>query len=364
MAAAAVLTVFSAAAGPFTDYNQGIISNDARITGWATGWQDFVRPDPASGGFCHDNNNQAGSIDAAVLGAPTDFTLDGTTKHVLALGRGGSIVLSFGRAIPNRPGWNLAVFNNAFLSASPALAERGGGTNFVFYQSGTNRVPVARGYNFLWCKPAFVDVSSDATNWARFPVSYLNTDVLFQATVPDAPEHWLSQDPTMMDGLAGKVALQYGTPFSLATLTNHPHVLNGSVNLDDIRYLRLTDVMGDGSHTDQHGNPIYSPYYDGTQLPALVPTPAASTDGFVLRGAAILETPAPSITGVRLEPPGFLIELSGLVSGVSYVVQSRTNLTGAGWANDTNFFAGNSTMILTNDISGATAKFYRIGAGP
>ncbi len=364
LAAAAALTALNAVAGPFADYNEGVPYNDVRIIGWASGWQDFVRPNPASGGYCHDNNNQPGSIDAAVLGAPTDFTLNGTTKHVLALGRGGSIVLTFGRAIPNRPGWNFAVFNNAFLSASPALAERGGGTNYVYYQSGTNLVPVVGGYNFLWCKPAFVDVSSDATNWARFPVTYLNTDVLFQATVPDSPEHWLSQDPTMMDGLAGKVALQWGTPFSLSTLTNHPNVLNGSVNLDNIRYLRLTDVIGDGSHADQYGNPIYSPYYDGTQLPALVPTPDASTDGFVLRGVAILETPVPTIAGARIEPPNFLIEVSGLVSGVSYVVQSSTNLTAAGWTNETNFVAGSSAMVLTNDIGSLPAKFYRIGPGP
>ncbi|MEI6085718.1 MAG: hypothetical protein WCS70_15650 [Verrucomicrobiota bacterium] len=360
--AAVVLIAVNAMAGPFADYNQGIRSNDVRITGWATGWQDYIRPNPAGGGYCHNNSNQLDSIDNAILGAPTDFTLNGTTKHVLALGHGASITVSFGRAIPYRAGWNFAVFNNSFPSAAPALAERGGGTNYVYYQSGTNLVPVVRGNNFLWCKPAFVDASSDALNWARFPVTYLNTDVLFQATVADNSAHWLSQDATMLDGLAGKMALQYGTPFALAALTNHPNVVNGSVNLDNIRYIRLTDVIGDGSTVDQYGNPIYSPYFDGTQLPALVATPDSSTDGFALRGVAILETPVPTIDAAWMVQPNFLINISGLVSGQAYTLQTSTNLVAGIWSNELHFIAGSTATTLTNDAGNLPRKFYRIGA--
>jgi hypothetical protein len=358
---AAALTSISAAAGPFPDYNQGILSNDARIVGWATGWQDYVQPDPSSGGFSHNNSNQTDSIDNAVLGAPTDFTLNGTTKHVLSLGHGASITLTFGQAVPRQGGWNFAVFNNAFLSMASGLINRGGGTNYVYDGQGTNLAPVVRGDNFVWTKPAFVDASSDATNWARFPVTYWNTDILFQATVPDSPDHWLSQDVTMIDGLAGKAVLQYGTPFSLSALTNTPQVISGLVNLDNIRYIRLTDVIGDGSTTDQYGNAIYSPYYDGTQLPALVPTPDSSTDGFCLRGVAILETPAPTIGGATMIQTSFLINVSGLVSSQTYTVQTTTNLATAAWTNETNFVAGGSFAILTNNIGNATKMFYRIG---
>ena len=62
---AAALTAISAAAGPFPDYNQGILSNDARIVSWATGWQDYIHPDPSSGGFCHNNAGQSDSISNA-----------------------------------------------------------------------------------------------------------------------------------------------------------------------------------------------------------------------------------------------------------------------------------------------------------
>jgi hypothetical protein len=360
---AAALTAISAAAGPFPDYNQGILSNDARIVSWATGWQNYVQPDPSSGGYCHNNAGQTNSIDNAILGAPTDFTLNGTTKHVLALGHASSITVMFGGPIPRGSGWNFAVFENAFLDSSSALAGRGGGTNYVYYNNGTNLVPVARGYNFVWTKLAFVDVSSDDTNWARFPVTYLNTDVLFQASVSESPDHWLSQDATMMDGLAGKTALQYGTPFSLSTLTNAPNVLSRAVDLNNIRCIRLTDVIGDGSRLDQYGNPIYSPYYDSTQVPLVTPQDSA-TDGFCLRGVAILETPVPTIGGASMAPAGFLINVSGLVSSQTYTVQTTTNLVAAAWTNETNFVAGGNFAVLTNAVGNATKKLYRIGAIP
>ncbi|HUJ72659.1 MAG TPA: hypothetical protein VLZ30_10460, partial [Verrucomicrobiae bacterium] len=279
-----------------------------------------------------------------------------------ALGHGSSITLTFGGSIPNHSGWNFAVFNNAFLDNSSALASRGGGTNYVYYNSGTNLVPVVRGFNFVWTKPAFVDASSDATNWARFPVTYLNTDVLFQSSVPDATNHWLSQDATMMDGLAGKIISQYGTPFSLSVLTNDPKVLSGSVNLNNIRYIRLTDVIGDGSTKDQYGNPIYSPYYDGTQVPSLVPAPDSSTDGFCLRGVAILDIPTPTIGAVQMTQAGFLMNVSGLISGQRYAVQITTDLITGTWTNESTFAASGSSITLTNNAGNVMQEFYRIGA--
>jgi hypothetical protein len=358
---AVALTATSAAAGPFPDYNQGIQSNDVRITGWATGWLNYIQPDPASGGYSHDNAGQSDSISNAVLGAPSNFTMDGTTEHVLALGHGASITVTFGGPIPYGPGGNFAVFENSFLDNSSALAGRGGGTNFVYFNSGTNLVPIARGNNFIWTKLAFVDVSSDDTNWARFPPTYFNTDLLFQASVPDSPQHWLSQDATMISGLAGATVLQYGQSFSLLVLTNNPNVLSGAVQLNNIRYIRFTDVIGDGSNLDQYGNPIYEPYYDGTQLPSLAAAPDASTDGFCLRGVATLVVPAPTVTSAQLMQNQFVIGVSGLVSSQTYAVQGTTNLVSAIWSNESSFAASGSSLILTNIIGTTIQKFYRIG---
>jgi len=60
----------------------------------------------------------------------------------------------------------------------------------------------------------------------------------------------------------------------------------------------------------------------------------------------------------------FLIDVSGPASGVTYVVQTATNLLAASWTNQTSFVAGQALMTLTNDVGSATKKFYRIGVGP
>jgi len=89
---------------------------------------------------------------------------------------------------------------------------------------------------------------------------------------------------------------------------------------------------------------IRSPYYDGTQVPTLVPAPDSSTDGFCLRGVAILETPVPTVGGVSMAQAGFLINVSGLVSSETYTVQTATNLVTTAWTNETNFVAGGTSQ--------------------
>jgi len=37
-------------------------------------------------------------------------------------------------------------------------------------------------------------------------------------------------------------------------------VLEGETDLNDIRYIRIIDVTGDGSTFDSFGNPIYAPF--------------------------------------------------------------------------------------------------------
>src|SRR5205823_13446223 len=48
-----------------------------------------------------------------------------------------------------------------------------------------------------------------------------------------------------------------GDAFDLADLQNHPLVQSGLVRLNAIRYVRIIDVLGDGSLTDTLGRPIY-----------------------------------------------------------------------------------------------------------
>jgi hypothetical protein len=109
-----------------------------------------------------------------------------------------------------------------------------------------------------------VQVSSDGVHYAEFP-TWCGLK---------APLGWAgSFDPTMVSGFAGvhpviscdgdpspyDVARAGGDAFDLSALRGLSAVTSGLVNLNRIRYVRLVDVLGDGSEKDSHGNPIYDP---------------------------------------------------------------------------------------------------------
>jgi hypothetical protein len=97
----------------------------------------------------------------------------------------------------------------------------------------------------------FVEVSSDGATFARFDTAYLGE------TPVDA---FGTHDTTLMGGLAGKYHQGYGGPFDLNTLANKPEVLDGRVDLLDIRYIKIVDIPGDGSVLDSFAHPIFDPY--------------------------------------------------------------------------------------------------------
>ena len=162
-----------------------------------------------------------------------------SSTDVVSLGRGGSITLDLGGTMADGPGAEIAVFENG-LSGADGL---------VFAELG------------------FVSVSSDGSTFTRFP-----TATRREQTV-DAFE---SVDPTLYSGFAGLHPAGSGTAFDLAELADQPEVVDGSVSLSAIRYVRITDVIGDGSTTADDGNPIYDPY------------PTTGSAGFDLDGVAIL----------------------------------------------------------------------------
>jgi hypothetical protein len=48
-----------------------------------------------------------------------------------------------------------------------------------------------------------------------------------------------------------------GDAFDLKDLKDNPSVISGLVDLDNINFVKLIDIKGDGSSIDSHGNPIY-----------------------------------------------------------------------------------------------------------
>jgi len=208
----------TAQAGPYTE--PGIANNDPSIVAWASGWTHEVRgpmdiANPGGGNASFGSPN-------LVLGAATCNVAD-----VISLGDGGELTLTFEAPFSDGPGNDLVVFENGFLSGGSIFAEM-----------------------------AFVEVSTDGVSFARFPSVSLTAGPVggFGAI-----------DPTDVSYLAGKhpggnQSPCEGTGFDLADLAGDPWVLSGDVDLDEIHYVKVVDVIGDGSTVDSLGNPVYDPY--------------------------------------------------------------------------------------------------------
>jgi hypothetical protein len=154
---------------------------------------------------------------ASALSPPHSDNFD-----VFALGDGGQITVAFAQPFGDGPGDDFAVFENGFFAPGGMFTEL-----------------------------AFVEVSSNGVDFARFPAASLRaTPVPSQEAV----------DPAQYHQLAGNHPLDRGTGFDLADLAGDPLVVAGDVDLDAITQVRLVDVIGNGSTVDASGRPVYDPY--------------------------------------------------------------------------------------------------------
>jgi hypothetical protein len=160
-------------------------------------------------------SNAVNSMGTIPLGVSTDQSGD-----IVSLGNGGVITVSFRQPITDAPGPDFAVFSNGFISGSSAAD--------------------------MYSKLAFVSVSSDDLNFFSFPSVSLS---------PNPISEYGLFDPTNLYDIAGKYGQDYGVPFSLSELA-------GDVGLDlnEVRYVRITDVVGNGTTKDSLGDPVYAIY--------------------------------------------------------------------------------------------------------
>ncbi len=244
-------------AGPFVD--NAISAGSPLIRRWATSVKSVTR------GPLDIASPTGGLASYGVAGnalGPADCT--NGTGGVVSLGDGGSITLGFDFSIANGVGPDFAVFENGFGVGDNVFAEL-----------------------------AFVEVSSDGTNFFRFPsVDLTPTDAQVGA--------FDSIDPTDLHDLAGKDPAMTGTAFDLQELAG----ISPLLNVNRVMYVRLTDVVGRidsaggyGPTTDSLGNVINDPY----------PTPF-STCGFDLDAVGVLQL------GIVPEPGGFVC--AGVLMGV------------------------------------------------
>lgn len=186
----------------------------------------FADPAKTLGPVTGDN------FDIVSMGDMDDAEID---AWVAGTGGGpGILTLGFDRTITNGDGADFAAFENGFISN---------------YSTGAGSVA-----GQMFAELGFVEVSTNGTDFARFPSQYLNDP-------PTGSTNYLTQDVSNMYNLAGKHANAYGkswgTPFDLDDLVDHELVLAGLVDLDEINFVRIVDIPGDGTWTDSDGRPIY-----------------------------------------------------------------------------------------------------------
>ena len=186
----------------YSEGSDGLAATNPAILCWADRVFDYSPGPVLSNQFLNATN-------ALGPAAPSGSGLG--SLAVASLGDRGSITLGFPRPIADGPGPDFAVFENAFADTFLELA---------------------------WC-----EVSSDGTNFFRFPGHCLATEPIEDFT-----------DPTAYGGFAGRHVQGFGTPFDLKMLAGTP-----GLDVRRVTHVRLIDIRGDGSTRDSYGNPVYDP---------------------------------------------------------------------------------------------------------
>ena len=186
----------------YSDGSDGIAATNPAILCWADGWTNYL-PGPVLSNQFLNATNALGPADAGTNGLGS--------LAVTGLGDDGQITLTFPVPIADGPGPDFAVFENAFADCYLELA--------------------------------YVEVSSDGTNFVRFPNHGLATEPIVDFT-----------DPADYGGLAGKHVQGVGTPFDLRWLAD-----TSGLDVRRVTHVKIVDVKGDGSNRDSFGNPLYDP---------------------------------------------------------------------------------------------------------
>lgn len=248
-----------------TEGCNAVAANSSSIIGWATGCTvvrgpvDIANPDGEKVRF---GSEAAGIGEAGTI-----------TTNAVSLGDGGSVTLTFAEPIRNVEGPDFAVFENSF--------------NDSFLELG------------------FVEVSTDGVRYVRFPATSLTQTETQVGSIG-------TLDPTMLNNLAGKFRIGYGTPFDLEELRD-----STGINIDSIVYVRVVDVVGcinpQYATHDAYGHIVNDPYPTNDVVYA--------SGGFDLTGVAVLkatsgvEDVAASAYAVYPNPAQNWIQVEGVAYG-------------------------------------------------
>lgn len=175
------------------------------------------------------------STTANILGGPVGGGVSTGSTDILSLGEGGSVTVGFGVTITDGPGVDFTVYENAIV------------------------------FGDVFAEVFFVEVSTNGTDFARFPTSYVG---------PQNPGDFTLMPIGTYDGFGGHQpvltnifdampvdpldpARSGGESFDLSALANDPLVTGGQVDLTEIHFVRLIDAPSGGLSTDTSGTPVW-----------------------------------------------------------------------------------------------------------
>ncbi len=269
------------------------------------------------------------------LGPPT-----GDKMHVVCLGDvdmdltpstpPGEITIEFSEPnniISNKSGYDFVVFENGFVinDTNPSIGTIAGQ---------------------MFAELAYVEVATDPNYFARFPsVSLTPNETRNSIEISD------------VYNLAGKhingKSYCTGTPFDLSDLYDHPMVLSGNVDLNNIKYIRIVDIPGAGCYFDEANSagyadpntaPAYSIYEEDHPIYDPYPWVTSGSGGFDLEALGVLNEQEFSAD----------INLDGLVDMLDFALFAsawQANLGEANWIQRCNLAEPNDTVIDISDMT-------------
>ncbi len=257
------LATSHAVAGPFASFNDpaGRVT-PANIVRWAETVIDYSPSATISSGF-DDPTAALGPVGGALVSLG-----DLDAAQIAGGDAPGSITLELRGSAFDGPGADIAVFENAGFASFFAPEH-------------------------IFAELAYVEVSSNGQDFARFPSTSLNIEPDGNGQL-DANEldvrfgrDFAALDTTNVNNLAGYHELGFGTPFDFAHLAADPLVIAGDVDVNAIRFVRIIDIPGDGTFLDSLGNPILDTW------------PTTDTGGFDLDAVGAINS-VPEPTGLVL----------------------------------------------------------------
>ena len=194
--------------------------------GWASGFRDYIPADDEWSGSSvfNDPTKALGPVTGDSVGdivSLGDMDIDEIEQGM----QPGQITLTFDEPLRNGSGYDFVVFENAFMSIHSTT----GGS-----MSGQ-----------MLAELAYVEISSNGIDFVRFDsVSLTPEPVGPYGTIETGNVYNLAGKHPNANGVCT------GTPFDLQEIADHPDVVSGLVDIDDIKYVRIIDVPGTGDFSD------------------------------------------------------------------------------------------------------------------